>query len=351
MRTNQKWLYVKRPVGEVESDTYKLVEEPVLNELKEGQVLVRSLYISVDPYMRIQQAESNTWEKPHPFNEVQDADVAGIVEESKSTLFKKGDYVATGVVGWQRYGIVDEKKLRLVDVNAAPLSSYIGILGMPGRTSYFGFLEEAKPKKGEVVVVSGAAGAVGSIVVQLAKLSECKVIGLAGSEDKMEYLRKLGVDETINYKQTPDIPSVQKALKEAIGRIYPDRSEDDRKIDIYFDNVGGYITDAIFPLINLFARIIICGQISQYLGKLDKPELCPRFLHHILYQRATIKGILARDYNHRMGEMVDIMTKYLKEGKIKLPNETIVEGFNNLPNALNSLFHGSNTGKLIVKCE
>jgi len=188
-------------------------------------------------------------------------------------------------------------------------------------------------------VVSGAAGAVGSIVVQLAKISGCRVIGIAGSDEKCTHITKnLGADHCINYKQHPDTKSMLQALKQ----VCPGG------IDIYFDNTGGYITDAIFELINLRARIIICGQISQYNGNLDEPELAPRFLHKILYTRATIQGILARDYVSRIPEMMPPMIKWLKEGKLKY-EETVFEGFENLPKALNALFHGLNTGKLVVK--
>jgi len=201
------------------------------------------------------------------------------------------------------------------------------------------FLEVGKPQPGETVVVSGAAGAVGSIVVQLAKLKGCRVVGIAGSDDKLKHLKQvLGADEVINYKNYRTLEQMNKALSEACPN----------GIDIYYDNVGGVITDSVWSLINLRARIIICGQISQYNGKLDEPEMGPRFLHHILYKRATIQGILARDYSSRMNEMVQTMSQWLKEGKIKV-DETVVEGFDNLPAALNSLFHGSNTGKLVVK--
>eukprot|EP01124_Arcella_intermedia_P032025 TRINITY_DN7394_c0_g1_i2.p1 TRINITY_DN7394_c0_g1~~TRINITY_DN7394_c0_g1_i2.p1 ORF type:complete len:212 (-),score=52.20 TRINITY_DN7394_c0_g1_i2:89-724(-) len=210
---------------------------------------------------------------------------------------------------------------------------------MPGRTAYFGLFDAGKAKAGETVVVSGAAGAVGSIVVQLAKIKGCRVVGIAGSETKIKYLKEeLGADVALNYHNFTDIQSTKKALEEACPN----------GIDVYFDNTGGVVTDAVMFLINLRARIIICGQISQYNGKLDEPEMAPRFLHHILYKRATIQGILARDYMARMNEMLNEMVPWLKEGKLK-NLETVVEGFDSLPNALNSLFHGANNGKLVVK--
>jgi NADPH-dependent curcumin reductase CurA len=209
---------------------------------------------------------------------------------------------------------------------------------MPGRTAFFGLQEAGKPKAGETLVVSGAAGAVGSIVVQIGKVLGCRVIGIAGSQAKRDWLTSLGADATINYKEHPDVKSMNAALSTAAPN----------GIDIYFDNVGGHITDAVLELINLRARVIICGQISQYNTGLDEPELGPRFLHRLIYTRATIQGILARDFTDRMPEMLEAMQKWIADGKVTY-KETVVDGFENIPSALNSLFHGANTGKLVVK--
>jgi len=288
--------------------------------------------------MRIQQAQSDTWEAPHPLYEVQQGGVVGEVILSNYPGIKVGDIVNASY-GWQTYGVCKGNQARKIDPNWGKISTAIGILGMPGRTAYFGFLEVGKPQPSETVVVSGAAGAVGSIVVQLAKLKGCRVVAIAGSDEKCERLQKyLGADVTINYKKYPTPELIRKALSEACPK----------GLDIYFDNVGGIITDAVMTLINLRARIIICGQISQYNGRLDEPEMGPRFLHQILYKRATIQGILSRDFNNRMDEMVQQMSQWLKEEKLKI-DETVVEGFDKLPEALNSLFHGKNIGKLIVK--
>jgi len=334
----QKWIYSKRPTGEVTSEHYTLVKEARPTNIGPGEVLVRSLYISVDPYMRIQQAERNSWEKPHPLGEVQGAGDVGEVIASNFDGIKVGDIV-NAYYGWQKYGVCKGSDLRKIDPNWGPISTAIGILGMPGRTAYFGLFDIGNPQPGETVVVSGAAGAVGSIVVQLAKIKGCRVVAIAGTEEKTSHLKnQLGADCCINYKTHSNLEQMQKALAEACPS----------GIDIYFDNVGGYTTDAVMPLINLRARIIICGQISQYNGKLDAPEQGPRFLHHVLYQRATIKGLLSRDYKHRMDEMIPVMSQWIKEGKLKI-DETVVEGFENLPSALNSLFHGKNLGKLVVK--
>ncbi|MDP2436026.1 MAG: NADP-dependent oxidoreductase [archaeon] len=220
-----------------------------------------------------------------------------------------------------------------------PLSYALGILGMPARTAYFGLLEAGKVQAGETLVVSGAAGAVGCIVVQIAKLKGMRVVAIAGSAEKLAWLQgELGADAVIDYTQHDS----QEVMHQALQAACPDG------VDVYWDNVGGYITDAVLELINVRARVIICGQITQYNGGLDAPAPGPRFLHRLIYTRATIQGILARDYNHRMPEMLAQITEWLTSGQIKY-KETIWEGFDRLPDALNALFHSKNTGKMIVK--
>ncbi len=309
-------------------------------DLKPRQALLKSEYFSVDPYMRIQQSEKDTWEEPHALNTIQGGAVVGqIVEinDSDSSL-QKGDWVLS-YTGWQEYAITEVNTLRKLDPNEVPVTTALGILGMPARIAYFGLIEAGKPQEGETVVVSGASGAVGQAVVQMAKIKGCKVVGIAGSDEKTSYLKeKLGVDEIINYKKHPSAVKI----KDELSRLCP------KGVDVYYDNVGGHITDAIFELININARIIICGQISQYSGGLDNPEMGPRFLHKMLYKRATIQGVLARDYNHRMDEMLTEMTPWVQNKSLKY-KETIVDGFENLPKALNMLFYGKNIGKLIVK--
>jgi len=304
---NKLWLYVKRPEGEVTQEHYSLVEKPAAQP-GEGEVLLQALFISVDPYMRIQQAATNSWEAPHPLNKVQGSGAVGTVLVSNDTTGRLavGDVVLSPS-GWQTHPVVPASSCRKLewDPKVVPYSYALGILGMPGRTAYFGLYDAGKPKKGETVVVSGAAGAVGSIVVQLAKIRGCRVVAIAGSDDKTKWLKEeLGADEVLNYKSWKTAEDVRQALEQ----VCPNG------IDVYFDNVGGIITDAVFLLINTFARIIICGQISQYQGHLDNPQLGPRFLHRILYTRATIQGILARDYSHRMDEMLETMLPLVVKG-------------------------------------
>ncbi|GAA4271652.1 NADP-dependent oxidoreductase [Aquimarina gracilis] len=338
---NRQWIYSKRPEKLVDESHYKIQTSTTdCSSLRPGQALLKSEYFSVDPYMRIQQSEKETWEEPHPLNTVQGGAVVGKIigiKDPHSSL-QIGDWVVS-YTGWQEYAITETQSLRKLNPKEVPVTTALGILGMPARIAYFGLIEAGKPKKGETVVVSGASGAVGQVVVQIAKIKGCTVVGIAGSDEKTTYLKEtLGVDEVINYKQYPSTPEIKKEL----SKLCPNG------IDIYYDNVGGYITDAIFELINRKARIIICGQISQYSGGLDNPELGPRFLHKILYQRAIIQGVLARDYNDRMNEMLQEMTPWVQNNSLKY-KETIVEGFENLPNALNMLFYGKNMGKLIVK--
>ncbi|MEW7292938.1 NADP-dependent oxidoreductase [Aquimarina sp. 2304DJ70-9] len=338
---NRQWIYTKRPEKLVDNSHYTLKETTIdTSQLKPGQALIKSEYFSIDPYMRIQQSGKDTWEEPHPLNTVQGGAVVGkimAINDLHSTL-EIGDWVLS-YPGWQEYAITEVNSLRKLDPSEVPVTTALGILGMPARIAYFGFIEAGKPKKGETLVVSGASGAVGLAVVQIAKIKGCRVIGIAGSDEKTKYLKEtLGVDDVINYKKHPSASE----MKNELLRVCPDG------IDIYYDNVGGYITDAIFELINLNARIIICGQISQYSGGLDTPELGPRFLHKMLYKRATIQGVLARDYNDRMDEMLEEMTPWVKDGLIHY-KETIIPGFENLPDALQMLFFGKNMGKLIVK--
>lgn len=334
--TNRQWFYVKRPSGRVTEDNYELRESEVNADLAANEVLFEAKYISVDPYMRIQQHESNTWSPPHPLNSVQQGGAVGQVVASKSANWREGDW-ALSYTGWQKFATCHSSDLQKIDPTAAPVSTALGVLGMPGRTAWFGLMEAGRPRPGEVVVVSGAAGAVGSLVVQFAKRAGCRVFGIAGGQAKCDFLtNELGLDGAIDYRAF----STTDALSAEVQKLT-------NGVDVYFDNVGGWITDAIIPRVNLRARIIICGAISQYDGGLDNVEQGPRFLHHMLYQRATIQGILARDYNHRMDEMLSIVGPWVKNKEIVF-EETIIDGFEKLPDTLNSLFEGRHRGKVLV---
>ncbi len=335
---HRRWIYRRHPTGVVGPEHYELIESPLALELSDGEVLVRMRYLSVDPYMRINQSLKPTYnELPHALDTVQTAGAVGQVVASKSAAFAVGDWVE-GMMGWQSHARVHQGALRKLDPALAPVSTALGVLGMPGRTAWFGLTESGRPHAGEVVVVSGAAGAVGSLVAQFARRHGCRVLGIAGGAQKCRWLTDtLGLDWALDYKAFDSDHALSAAIKAKTGGV-----------DVYFDNVGGWISDAVIPLVNRRARIVICGTISQYSGGLDAPEQGPRFLHHMLYQRATIQGMLARDYLHRMDEMIRIVGPWVQRGEIVF-EETIVKGFETLPATLNQLFTGDHRGKLLVE--
>lgn len=335
--TQLQWIYRRQPAGQITADHYELVEQALSTTLASDEVLLACRYFSVDPYMRIGQSSKPTYDQdPHPLDTVQQAGVVSQVLASNAAGFTEGDWV-TSYTGWQTHARVHASALKKLDPEQAPVTTALGVLGMPGRTAWFGLTESGKPHAGEVVVVSGAAGAVGSLVVQYAKRHGALVLGIAGGGAKCDWVRHaLGADWAIDYKAHASAESLSAAIRDATGGV-----------DVYFDNVGGMVTDAVIPLINRRARIVICGQISQYGGGLETPDMGPRLLHHMLYQRATIQGMLARDYVHRMDEMTRIVAPWVRSGEIVF-EETIMEGFRQLPAALNSLFTGDHRGKLLV---
>jgi len=294
---------------------------------------VRTLYISVDPYLRGRMREGRSYVPPFEVGQVIESGVVGEVVESLAPEFQPRDIV-TGMLGWRLYNVAKAAGLRKIDPRVAPVSTALGVLGMPGLTAYFGLLDIGQPKTGETVVVSGAAGAVGMTVCQIAKIKGCRTVGIAGSDDKNQYLRdELGLDATINYKTAGD-------MKQVLAQACPNR------IDVYFDNVGGEISDAVLPLLNHGARVVICGQISLYC--LDKPDVGPRPQPYLLVNRALMKGFIVSDYAARFSEGVIQLVQWLTAGRLKYA-ESVVEGFENTPQAFIGLFTGENLGKQIVK--
>jgi leukotriene B4 12-hydroxydehydrogenase/15-oxo-prostaglandin 13-reductase len=321
-----------RPVGMPKESDFSLVEIPVPT-LGEGQVLVKTSYLSVDPYMRGRITGVRSYADPVLVGDVMVGGAVGQVVESQYSGFATGDFVL-GYWGWQEHAVVEGKTLIKLNPNLAPVSTALGVLGMPGMTAYFGFLEICKPQAGEVVVVSGAAGAVGSLVGQIAKIKGCRVVGIAGTDEKVQWLvDDLGFDAAFNYKTATDYTA---KLKE----ICPSG------IDCYFDNVGGAITDAVFPLLNLFGRVSVCGQISMY--NLEKPEPGPRLLPYTLVKQLKVEGFIVTRWQSRWGEGIAQMAQWLKEGKIQ-HREDIVEGFGNTVKAFIGMLQGENTGKMLVK--
>lgn len=327
---NRQFVLAARPNGTPTAETFKMIETPV-PELKDGEVLVRAEYLSVDPYMRGRISGMKSYAAPVEVGQVMVGGGVAKVVESKNAGFKAGDYVDI-YMGWQEYAVSDGRGLRKLDPSV-PVSTGEGVLGMTGLTAYFGLLDVCHPKAGETVVVSGAAGAVGSIVGQIAKIKGCRVVGIAGGDDKVAWIvGECGFDAAFNYKTTQNYHA-------KLQELCP------KGIDVYFDNVGGPITDAVFGLLNVGARISICGQISQYNN--TKPEMGPRLLAALIVARAKVQGFLVSDYGAQFGPALVEMTGWVKAGKIKY-REDIVEGFENLPKAFIGLFSGENIGKRLV---
>jgi len=329
---NRQILFVRRPVGMPDASCFKLVISEIPQPVN-GQILLQTRFLSVDPYMRGRMNDGKSYVAPFQLHEILDGGIVGEVIESKSTNFVKGDFVV-GNLGWQDYSIAGEREVRKINPEIAPVSTALGVLGMPGLTAYFGLLEIGQPQQRETVVVSGAAGAVGMIVGQIAKIHGCRVAGIAGSDRKTRYLiDELGFDAAVNYRTIPDL---RKALKEACPN----------GVDIYFDNVGGDISDAVISLINNNARIPLCGQISLY-NDLQIPA-GPRIQPQLLTHSALMKGFIVRNYADRFDEGIRLLAHWLKEKKLKYV-ENITEGLENAPKAFIGLFAGENLGKQLVK--
>ncbi|KHE72709.1 NADP-dependent oxidoreductase [Halobacillus sp. BBL2006] len=321
---------VKRPEAEPTHEHLNMVESEKPAPV-EGEILVKMLYISVDPYMRGRMNDTKSYIPPFELNApIEGGAIAEVVTSNASGL-TEGDII-TGMLPWKEYAVAKADSVRKIDPSLGPITTSLGILGMPGLTAYFGLMDIGQPNEGETIVVSGAAGAVGSTVVQIGKIVGCRVVGIAGSDEKTSYLKEqLGVDEAINYKKE----NVYEALQNACPN----------GIDVYFDNVGGDISDAVYPQLNKFARISQCGAIASYNVPNDQG---PRMQMHLIKSSALIKGFTVGDYQDRFKEGFDHLSKWLKEDKLTY-EETVVEGFENIPDAFFGLFEGSNLGKQLVK--
>jgi NADPH-dependent curcumin reductase len=325
--SNRQWILRKRPQGDIKPGDLELVEQPIPVP-GPGQILVRTLYLSLDPTNRIWMSDMEQYMPPVEIGDVMRGGTLGVVEQSNNPDFAPGDIVNT-FTGWQEYVVQDAAQKMAKGV---PLPAYMSVLGATGATAYFGLLDLGKPKAGETVVVSAAAGAVGSIVGQIAKLKGCRVVGLAGSDEKCRHLVKdFGFDACINYKKE----DVRAALKR----------ECPNGIDVDFENAGGEILDAVMDNLAMKARIVLCGMISQYNAATPPPGPS---LTNILMKRARIEGFIILDYFPRFGEFVADMSKWVAEGKIKY-DTTIVKGIENALSSLDMLFTGKNTGKLLIQ--
>lgn len=328
----QQIVLASRPKGTPTIANFRF-ENIELPEVQTGELLLQGMYYSVDPYMRGRMNDVKSYSPPFQIDNAIEGGVVAKVIESKSANFKAGDIVL-GALPWRKQMVASEKAVQKIDTGIAPPSYYLGILGMPGLTAYFGLMDIGKPKAGETVVVSGAAGAVGVVVGQIAKIQGCRVIGIAGTDEKIALLKKdFSFDDAINYKTTSN-------LKAAIAELCP------KGVDIYFDNIGGEISDAVVANINFHARIPLCGQISLY-NSTEQP-VGPRLQPMLLTRSVLLQGFIISNFQSRFPEGVQHLAQWVKEGKLKF-TETIVHGFDQLPTGLLGLFKGENTGKMIVE--
>ena len=331
---NRQIILAERPKGMPQEADFKLVETD-LPELAEGQFLARTNYLSVDPYMRGLIGGGASYMEPVPVGGVMIGGTVGTVVKSRHVSFREGDEVA-GAWGWQEFGVSNGTGVERVEPSLAPVSTALGVLGAPGMTAYFGLLEIARPKAGESVFVSGAAGAVGSLAGQIAKLQGCRVAGSAGSDEKVAHLlNDLHFDAAFNYK-----PLARGDYYAKVQEACPNG------VDVYFDNVGGSITDAVFPQLNVGARVVVCGQIEQY--NLTRPAIGPRLLWYLIIKRARAEGFLVFQFADRYREAREQIAQWLRAGKITY-RESVVDGLENAPKAFIGLFQGANIGKQLVR--
>ncbi len=329
-QSNRRILLAERPSGMPTAESFKMVEEDIPSP-GTGEVLVRTLYLSLDPYMRGRMNAAKSYTAPVEIGDVMVGGVVGRIEASNAEGWTAGDIVE-GTLGWQDYAVTDPAALHKVDTGLAPISTAVGVLGMPGLTAYFALLDLGRPVEGNTVLVSAASGAVGAVVGQIAKIRGCRVVGIAGSDEKIDYITdELGFDAGINYK-TED-------LGDAIHRACPDG------IDVYFDNVGGQTSWTAFEHLAMNARIVICGAMSQY--NLMEPEIGPRNLRFMLVNRAVMSGFLVFDYVDRYDDARAELAGWLKEGRLQF-KEDVTDGLENTVDGFLRLMAGRNFGKAIV---
>ncbi len=329
---NKKMILANRPVGTPEKNTWNYKEE-LIPEIQDGQILIKHQYISLDPAMRGWMNNSKSYIPPVEIGTVMRAGTVGeVIKVKNNTNFNVGDFVS-GWGGVQEYSISDGKNYNIINDKNNPIHRYLGALGMPGMTAYFGIIKEGKIKSGDIVLVSAAAGAVGSLVGQIAKIKGCRVIGIAGGNEKCKYVKEeLGFDEVIDYKND----NIYSALK----KYCPDG------IDVYFDNVGGEILEAALAKLRMNSRVVICGAISQYNNK-SKMKGPSNYLS-LLVNRATMKGMVVFDYKNDYPMAIKQISEWFQQGKLK-SNESIFEGIDNFYEIFLKLFNGNKRGKLILK--
>ena len=329
MATNRAWTLASRPSGWVTEDNFKLVESEAPRP-KDGEVLVRNQWLSLDPYMRGRMNDVKSYVPPVQIGEVMVGQTAGDVVESRHPAFKQGDEVLAA--GWQLYSCMKGEDLVKVDASRVPLSYYLGVLGMPGMTAYFGLKEIGALKPGETLVVSAASGAVGSVVGQLARIAGCRAVGIAGGKQKCDYVvKELGFDACVDHKAG----NLHRDLKEACPK----------GVDVVFENVGGEILDTLLRLMNLHSRIIVCGLISEYNST---EPYAYKSLRSVLVNRIKMQGMIVFDWKDRYPEGVQALAGHIAQGKLKY-RESVVEGIENAPKGFIALLKGGNFGKQLVK--
>jgi len=329
---NKSILLNNRPKGKPQTTDFKFVSEE-MPQITEGEILLKTVYVSVDPYLRGRMNDVKSYIPPFQLNKPISSGIIAEVVESNHPGFTQGDFVS-GLLEWKEFQKSDVRGLMKVDGTKTPLSAYLGILGMTGLTAYLGLTEIGAPKPGETLVVSGAAGAVGSVVGQISKILGCRVVGIAGTDEKVDLLKTtFGFDEAINF-------SITKNMRKAIAAACPEG------VDVYFDNVGGTISDSVLLNINHFARIVVCGAISVY-NETSMPTGI-RVEPFLIKNSALMQGFIVNDFAKKFPEAMKQLSEWLSAGKLTY-KETIVEGFENIPQAFIGLFEGKNKGKMVVK--
>lgn len=333
-QTAKRIVLASRPVGEPKPSDFRLEEFPIPTP-GDGQVLLRTIWLSLDPYMRGRMSEGPSYAAPVPINGVMEGEGVSEVVTSKNPKFTAGDIVAIRS-GWQSHAISDGSGLRKIDPKLAPISTALGVLGMPGMTAYTGLLEIGKPEAGETVVVAAASGAVGSAVGQIAKIKGARAVGIAGGKAKCDYVKnELGFDDCIDHRD----PALAAKLKDACPK----------GIDVYFENVGGAVFEAVFPLLNPFARIPVCGLIAQYNAtEPAMPNWAPVMMRNVLTKRLNIRGFIVSDFAAMHGDFIRDMSQWVREGKLK-HREFVTDGLENAPGAFMGLLKGANFGKQLVR--
>jgi NADPH-dependent curcumin reductase len=330
MPANKRILLASRPQGAVTTDNFRIEETP-LPQPGEGEVLVRNEWLSLDPYMRGRMSDAKSYVPPVEIGGVMVGQTVGEVMESRHPGFKKGDKVVTQL-GWQSHGVAKGKELRLVDTKQIPASYYLGVVGMPGMTAWFGLFDIGKPKAGETLVVSAASGAVGSVVGQLAKSEGLRVVGIAGGKEKCDYVvKELGFDACVDYRAG--------RLKDDLRAACPDG------VDIDFENVGGEVLETVVRQMNKDARVIVCGLIAEYSATQPYGY---RFMRHILVNRIRMQGMIVFDWKDRYAEALSDLGARVASGKLRY-RESVVNGLESAPDGLIALLAGRNFGKQLVK--